>query len=213
MTHRGGKTPRESWSKKRNQSKPMRYVSRDSEDGSTTHDAHSIESMSFPDHHDDLHGDKPGDNLHDHHDDLHGDKPGDNLHGANGDNSFQDHQGCTKFIKKTFHTNYKSKTVASTSNETDPEGKTKILTILQIKLPHRNGIDDMKIKVDDGAKANILPLDSFRTMFPHALDDSGYPKPGFLRGSRANLECYNDGKLDNYGSIKLKFQHYLDKSF
>ena len=63
------------------------------------------------------------------------------------------------------------------------------------------------------AEANILPLDSFRTMFPHALDKHGYPKDGFLRGSRTNLECYNDGKLINHGSIKLRLQHYLDKSF
>ena len=38
-------------------------------------------------------------------------------------------------------------------------------------------------------------------------------KMDFLRGSRTNLECYNDGRLVNYGSIKLRLQHYLDKSF
>ena len=43
-THRGSKTPRESWSKKRSKSRPRRHASRDSEDGSTTHEAHSIES-------------------------------------------------------------------------------------------------------------------------------------------------------------------------
>ena len=103
--------------------------------------------------------------------------------------------------------------MASISNEMDPEGKTKILTILNIKLPHQNGIDNMRVKVDDGAEANILPLDSFRTMFPHALDKHGYPKDGFLRRSRTNLECYDDGKLINHGSIKLRLQHYSDKSF
>ena len=85
--------------------------------------------------------------------------------------------------------------------------------ILQIKLPHQNGIDNVKVKVDNGAEGNILPLHSFRTMFPHALDMNGYPKPGFLRGSRTNLECYDDGKLINHGSIKLRLQHYSDKSF
>ena len=70
--------------------------------------------------------------------------------------------------------------MASISNDTDPEGKTKILTILQLKLPHRNGTDDVTVKVDDGAEGNILPLNSFRAMFPHALDANGYPKPGFL---------------------------------
>ena len=60
--------------------------------------------------------------------------------------------------------------MASISIEMDPDGKTKILTILNIKLPHQNGIYNIRVKVDNGAEADILPLDSFSTMFPHALD-------------------------------------------
>ena len=71
--------------------------------------------------------------------DPHGDQR-ENLHGAN---SFQDHQESTDFLKKSFSTISRSKSVTSISNDTDPEGKTKILPVLQIKLPHRNGIDDM----------------------------------------------------------------------
>ena len=103
--------------------------------------------------------------------------------------------------------------MSSISNDTNPEGKTKILTMLQIKLPHRNSIDDVTVTVDDGAEGNILPLNSFRSMFPHALDSNGYPKPGFLRGSKTTLECYDDGKLVNHGSIKLQLQHYSEGSF
>ena len=136
-------------------------------------------------------------------------------------NSFQDHPKLhwrqpfqsNDFVRKTFHTISRSKSVASISNEIDPDGKTKILTILNIKLPHWNGIENMRVKVDDDAEVNILPLDSFRTMFPHALDKHGYPKDGFLRRSRINLECYDDGKLINYSSIKLRLQHYSEKSF
>ena len=50
-------------------------------------------------------------------------------------------------------------------------------------------------------------------MFPHTLDGDGYPLDGFLRDSRTMLECYNDGKLANYGSIMLKLKHYTNKSF
>ena len=50
-------------------------------------------------------------------------------------------------------------------------------------------------------------------MFPHALDGDGYPLDGFLKGSRTMLECYNDGKLVNHGSITLKLKHYTNKSF
>ena len=126
---------------------------------------------------------------------------------------FKDHLGSTDFLKQLFSTISRSKSVASINNDTDPEGKTKILTVLQLKLPHCNSIDNVTVKVDDGAEGNILPLNSFRAMFPHALDVNGYPKPGFLRGSKTTLECYDDGKLINHGSIKLRLQHYLDKSF
>ena len=134
-----------------------------------TKSAHSIESDSFQDHWDDLHGDDP-DDLHGESADPHGGQQ-ENLHGVN---SFQDHQESTDFVKKTFATIYRSKSVASICNDTDPEGKTKILMILQIMLPHQNGIDDIKVKVHDGAEGNILPLHSFRTMFPHALDVNSY---------------------------------------
>ena len=167
---------------------------------SVTKSAHSIESACFQDHLDDLHGESA---------DPHGDQQ-ENLHGTN---SFQDHQESTDFVKKSFSTISRSKSMANISNDTDPEGKTKILTILQKKLPHHNSIDDLKVKVDNSAEGNILPLNSFRTMFPHALDVNGYPKPGFLRGPKTALECYDDGKLINHGSIKLRLQHHSEKSF
>ena len=50
-------------------------------------------------------------------------------------------------------------------------------------------------------------------MFPHALDGDGYPLEGFLDDSRTRLECYNDGKLVNHGSITLRLKHYSNGSF
>ena len=164
-----------------------------------TKSAYSMESASFQDHSDDLHGEKTG-NLHGESADLHGQQRGD-LHGQRGD--LHGTPNSTEFLKQSFSTISRSKSVASISNDTDPEGKTKILTMLQLKLPHHNGIDNITVKVDDGAEGNILPLNSFRAMFPHALDTNGYPEPGFLRGSKMTLECYDDGKLVNHGSIKL----------
>ena len=168
---------------------------------SATKSAYSMGSASFQDHPDDLHGENT-DNLHEERADLHGHR-GD-LHGTS---------SSTEFLKQLFSTISRSKSVASISNDTDPEGKTKILTVLQLKLPHCKGIDDVTVKVDDGAEGNILPLNSFRAMFPHALDANGYPKPGFLRGSKMTLECYDDEKLINHGSIKLRLQHYSEESF
>ena len=79
--------------------------------------------------------------------------------------------------------------VASITNDTDPDGKTKIVMKLRIKLPYRNVVDIMEVKVDDRAEANILPLHAFRLMFPHKLDEDGYPKEGSLKGSKTTLQC------------------------
>ena len=162
-----------------------------------TKSAYSMESASFQDHSGNLHRDSA---------DLHGQQRGQRggLHGTS---------NSTEFFKQSFSMISRLKSVASISNNTDPEGKTKILTMLQLKLPHHNGTDDVTVKVDDGVEGNILPLNSFRAMFPHALDANGYLRPGFLRGSKTTLECYDDGKLVNHGSIKLKLQHYSEKSF
>ena len=112
-----------------------------------------------------------------------------------------------------FHSVYRLMMVASQSNDTNPDGKTKIVTKIGIKLPHQRVVDNLQVKVDDGAEANLLPLHSFRSMFPHALDGDSYPLNGFLDDSRTKLECYNDGKLVNHGSITLKLKHYSNGPF
>ena len=73
------------------------------------------------------------------------------------------------------------------------------------ELPDWHGIDNLQVKVDNCAEeANSLPLDSFKTMCPHALDEHSYPTAGFLERSKINLECYNDRKLKYHGCIKLR---------
>ena len=116
-------------------------------------------------------------------------------------------------ILRTFHSISRSKTVVSISNDRDPDSKTKIIMKLRVKLLYRNIADIMEVKVDDGAKANILPLHIFRSMFPHKLDEDGYPKDGFLKGSKTTLQCYNDSKLVNHGTLTLKLKHYSKNSF
>ena len=71
----------------------------------------------------------------------------------------------------------------------------------------------MEVKVDDGAKANILPLHTFRSMLPHKLGEDGYPKDNALRGSKTMLQCYDNSKLVNHSTITLRLKHYSKDSF
>ena len=104
---------------------------------------------------------------------------------------------------RTFHSISRSQFVAAISNDTNPDSKTKILTKLRVKLPYRNVAVIMEVKVDDGAEANILPLHTFRSMFPHKLDEDSYSKNDALRGLKMMLQCYDDSKLVNHGTITL----------
>ena len=90
-------------------------------------------------------------------------------------------------VLKMFHCISRLRSVASITNDTDPDGKTKIITKLRIKLPYRNIADILEVKVDDPADANILPLHTFRSMFPHKLDEDSYPKDGSLKGSKMTM--------------------------
>ena len=89
----------------------------------------------------------------------------------------------------------------------------KILMKLRVKLPYQNAADVMEVQVNDGAKANILPLHTFRLMFPHKLDENSYPKEDALKGLKMMLQCYDDGKLVNHGMITLRLKHYAKDSF
>ena len=68
----------------------------------------------------------------------------------------------------------------------------------------------VRVKVDGSAEANILLFRFFQDHVSSCTEPThGYPKDGFLRGSRTNLECYDDGRLVNHGSIKLRLSALL----
>ena len=47
--------------------------------------------------------------------------------------------------------------------------------LINIKLPNRNGIHKLCLKVDTRAQGNTLPVSSFRRIFPEKLDADGFP--------------------------------------
>ena len=47
--------------------------------------------------------------------------------------------------------------------------------LISIKLPNRNGIHKLRLKIDIGAQGNTLPVFTFRRMFPEKLDADGFP--------------------------------------
>ena len=57
-------------------------------------------------------------------------------------------------------------------------------------------------KVDTGAEGNILPLRTFRKMFPRYISDEGYPLK--TTPSSASLTDYNSHEIAQYGTITMQ---------
>ena len=80
---------------------------------------------------------------------------------------------------------------------------------LDIQLPSRSHIDNLKLKVDTGAQGNTLPIRIYRRMYPKLLDAEGNPSPTALQSNRkAKLTAYNGTEIRCYGctTIPCRYQ-------
>ena len=80
------------------------------------------------------------------------------------------------------------------------------LVPINIKLPNRNGIHKLRLKIDTGVQANTLPVSTFRRMFPEKLDADGFPntKKQFIN---KKLIAYNGTPIKCFGNIKIPCQY------
>ena len=88
---------------------------------------------------------------------------------------------------------------------TDNDGRDEIFATLDISL--RNGARErdaaLKVKVDTGAYGNILPVGTFKRMYPELLDDSGIPSKQHLRHRPTILTAYNGAAMTHHGTIVI----------
>ena len=92
---------------------------------------------------------------------------------------------------------------AITMMDTAKDGKTYVLTQLDVKLPNRPGRDTLKVKLDMGAEANILPVRTYRNMFPERMLADGTPDPEYLQSTNIEFECNKDSIIRSLGCINL----------
>ena len=92
-----------------------------------------------------------------------------------------------------------------TEGSTTPRDHKSAMTNLLIQLPGRQGNDSLRLKVDTGAEGNIIPLRTYRQMFPKNLDAAGYPMPHKTHPEpHRTLRTYNGGTLRQFGSVVIK---------
>ena len=89
---------------------------------------------------------------------------------------------------------------------TENDGRDEIFATLEIAL--RNGTRErdatLKVKVDTGAQGNILPVRTFKRMYPELLDESGVPSKRHLRHRPTILTAYNGAAMAHHGTIVIQ---------
>ena len=101
-----------------------------------------------------------------------------------------------------FHMNYDTITI----NNVDK--REAAYATVNIKLPDRISDDTLRVKVDTGAEGNILPLRTFRAMFPGSISEDGTPDHTYVkRRPGVKLTAYNGGNIEQYGSIEFQCGH------
>ena len=107
--------------------------------------------------------------------------------------------------------------VAQSKGNQSSDTRDEIFATLNITLQHRPGSHTLKVKVDTGAQGNILPLRTFRRMFPQSLDVEGYPRPGATTPQSTLLLAYNGSHIRQYGCITIPCsygdQRWMDAKF
>ena len=90
-----------------------------------------------------------------------------------------------------------------TTMDTATDGKTYVLTDLDVKLPTRPERDTMRVKLDTGTEANILPVRTYNKMFPDRVLEDGTPGPKYLQPTHIEFECNKDSIIRSLGCINL----------
>lgn len=79
--------------------------------------------------------------------------------------------------------------------------KTLGFATLDIILPNRKGVHNLKAKVDTGAEGNTLTLRTFQQIFPECVDRNEQPLPGTTQTETTILTAYNGSNIPQHRSI------------
>ena len=72
---------------------------------------------------------------------------------------------------------------------------------------------DIRVKVDSGADANLMPVHHFRTIFPYLCDSSGQPKEGVLEKAESSFELYSRDNVTVIGQTKVYARNIQTRKF
>ena len=88
------------------------------------------------------------------------------------------------------------------------DSQDEVYATLHIKLKDQPEVPaTLKVKVDTGAQGNILPLRTYKRMYPADIGTDGLPMRGSLERTDTVLTSYNGQPIPQDGTMRLRCSH------
>ena len=103
-------------------------------------------------------------------------------------------------------------TLDQCQTDTDPSGHLCILADIHVRARTTSRTHYIRVKVDPGADANLMPLHHFRAIFPYLCDKDGKPKEGVLEKAESSFESYSSDNVSVIRQTKIYAQKQTDSA-
>ena len=104
-------------------------------------------------------------------------------------------------------------TLDQCQTDTDPSGRLCILADIHVRARTTSRTHYIRVKVDPGADANLMPLHHFREIFPYLCDKNGKPKEGVLKKAESSFESYSGDNVSVIGQTKIYAKNKQTQQF
>ena len=104
-------------------------------------------------------------------------------------------------------------TLDQCQTDTDPSGCLCILADIHVRARTTSRTHYIRVKVDPGADANLMPLHHFREIFPYLCDKNGKPKEGVLENAESSFESYSSDNVSVIGQTKIYARNKQTQQF
>ena len=104
-------------------------------------------------------------------------------------------------------------TLDQCQTDTDPSGHLYILADIHVRARTTSRTHYIRVKVDPGTDANLMPLHHFREIFPYPCDKDGKPKEGVLEKAESSFESYSGDNVSVIGQTKIYTKNKQTQQF
>ena len=104
-------------------------------------------------------------------------------------------------------------TLDQCQTDTDPSGRLCILADIHVRARTTSKTHYIRVKVDPGADANLMPLHHFREIFPYLCNKNGKPKEGVLEKAESSFESYSGDNVSVIGQTKIYAKNKQTQQF